>query len=78
MVYLLITFTYQLNITAMTTVEQKRSELAGVNTSLNRIAKTTTRQIRKMNDVSRKMMLANLNDLQARKIALLDEIIACR
>lgn len=62
----------------MNTVEQKRSELAGVNASLNRMAKTTARQIRKMNDVSRKMMLANLNDLQARKVALLDEIISCR
>lgn len=61
-----------------TTVEQKREELAKVNILLNRIGRKTTREINKMNDVSRKMMLANLIDLQAQKSELLNYIVSCQ
>ena len=69
---------YQLNGTTMTAIEQKRNELSQVNISLNRIGKLSKRDVSKMNDVSKKMMVSNLNDLMARKASLLNEIVGCQ
>lgn len=62
----------------MTTINEKRNELSVVNITLNKMGRMTKRDISKMNDSSKKMMLANLNDLMARKASLLNEIIACQ
>ncbi len=60
----------------MTTIETKRSELATVQSLINKITNVPVRRIKALNPVSKKMMLSNLNELTERKSTLLSEIVS--